>query len=166
MHTDRETERMTEWQSERQNEGRTLGWHLSLWEKLNFILFEVVPSEVVTPTKYSNSVKFLNFILMFTGGSTWTKFLLYRNVWRLFQFTYALHVVSLLYLLLSDLFVFWLICLMPIYSWLSWLTARSFVSSNFTVNPDSMRKAKLHFREHNYGPTSKSHFWAVCTLYF
>jgi len=36
----------------------------------------VVP-EVVTPTKYINSVTFLNFILMFTGGSTWTKFSLF-----------------------------------------------------------------------------------------
>jgi len=39
-------------------------------KKLKFILFEVVPSEVVTPTKYINSVKFQNFMLMFTGGST------------------------------------------------------------------------------------------------
>jgi len=57
---------------------------LKLMKKLKFILFEVVPSEVVTPTKYMyiNSVKFQNFMLMFTGGSTWLKFLLCRSVWR------------------------------------------------------------------------------------
>jgi len=39
--------------SQKRWEGRIckLGWHLSQWKKLNFILFEVVPSEVVTPTK-------------------------------------------------------------------------------------------------------------------
>jgi len=45
-------------------------------------------------------------------------------------------------------------------------TVRSLVTSNFTVNPQSLRKTKIRFREHNYGPTSKSHFWAVCTLFF
>ena len=56
-------------------------------KKLNFLLLEVVPSEVVTPTKYINTVKFHNFILMFTGGSTLTKFLMYHNVLCQFQFT-------------------------------------------------------------------------------
>jgi len=34
------------------------------------MIVEVVPSEVVTPAQYNNSVKFQNFMLMFTGGST------------------------------------------------------------------------------------------------